>query len=89
MGEQQQWIEQKLEEIEHKRDVLNSLKDMLIRWDQDLDWEAIPAPKQAALMALADESVLTLTTMIEQLGNDIRGALDELPGDNGKREADE
>lgn len=89
VGEPQQWIEQKLQDIEQKREILNSLKDTLTKWEQDLDWEAIPTEKQAALMALADESVQTLTALIERLGNDIRREIGELPGQVGERQSDE
>jgi hypothetical protein len=76
-------------EIGHKREILDSLKETLAKWELELDWEALPAPKQAALLALADESVLTLTTMIERLGDDIRRVVDELSGSNGERRPDE
>lgn len=84
MEDQRQWVEEKLKEIEHKREILNSLKETLAKWEQDVEWEALPAPKQAALMALADESVGTLTAMIERLGTDIRQGLADLSGTNGE-----
>jgi len=89
VGDQRHWIEDKLKEIEQKREILSSLKDTLAKWEADIDWEAIPVPKQAALMALADESVETLTQMIDRLGADIRSGLAELSGKNGGREPDE
>lgn len=89
MSDQGQWIEQKLREIEQKREILNSLRETLAKWEEDIDWEAIPVPKQAALMALADESVETLTLMIDRLGADIRRGLTELSGTNGGRESGE
>jgi len=89
VDDQRQWIEDKLREIEQKREILNSLKETLAKWEADIDWEAIPVPKQAALMALADESVETLTVMIERLGTDIREGLTELAGTNGGQAPDE
>ena len=89
MDDQRQWIEEKLKEIEYKREVLNSLKETLAKWEQDVEWDNLPAPKQAALMALADESVETLTTMIERLGSDIRQRLANLSGTNGEPVANE
>jgi hypothetical protein len=84
VDDQRQWVEKKLKEIEYKREILNSLKATLAKWEEDVEWESLPAPKQAALMALADESVETLTTMIERLGTDIRQGLAGLSGTNGE-----
>jgi len=84
MSDRNEWVQDKLKEIEHKREILQSLKDTLAKWEQDVDWEALPAAKQAALVALADESVTTLAAMIENLGDKIRADLEKLHGRNGE-----
>ncbi|MBN2083296.1 hypothetical protein JW859_13950 [bacterium] len=89
MSDKRQWVQDKLKEIEHKRDILRSLQEMLAKWEQDVDWGALPADKQAALVALADESVATLASMIENLGDKIRADLAELAGRNGEPDTNE
>jgi hypothetical protein len=89
MSEKHQWVQDKLKEIEHKREILRSLKDTLAKWEQEVDWESLSPAKQAALVALADESVTTLAAMIENLGDKIRADLEELAGRNGELSTNE
>lgn len=83
MAQNHEWVKRKLAEIEDKRSILRSLEETLTKWESDIDWEQLPAEKQAALMALAGESVETLTAMIDQLGGQIRDGLAELSGESG------
>ena len=73
-----EWVELKLKEIEHKREILRALLDCLKKWEEDVDWESLPASKQAALMALAHESTGTLQHMIERLQTDIQAGIREV-----------
>lgn len=78
------WVARKLAEIEEKRSILRSLEETLEKWEADVDWEQLPPGKQAALMALAGESVETLATLIGRLGEQISAGLNELAGATGE-----
>ena len=80
------WVRDKLEEIERKRAVLAALRDSLETWEREIDWEELPPEKQAALMALAEESVSTLQEMIARLKDDIQTGLADLAASPGGRE---
>ena len=84
MVHDQQWVRDKLAEIEEKRKLLKALEETLEKWEAEVDWEQIPPEKQAALLALAGESVETLNVMIKNLGGQIEDKLKELTGDNGE-----
>jgi len=89
MKRDQEWVKGKLAEIEEKRAMLHALEETLGKWESELDWEQIPPEKQAALLALAGESVETLNVMIKNLGQQIQDRLEELTGGNGERETNE
>jgi hypothetical protein len=76
------WAGEHLAEIDHKREILAALRETLESWERDVDWTDVPSEKQAALLALAEESVTTLQEMIARLVADIRARLDEL-GERG------
>jgi hypothetical protein len=78
MSPDEGWVREKLEEIERKRAVLAALRESLETWERDVDWEGLPPSKQAALMALAEESVATLQSMIARLREDINTGLGDL-----------
>jgi len=78
MPDRAQWVQEKLAEIEHKREVLRALEDSLAQWEREIDWSQVPPEKQAALMALAEQSVDTLKSMITKLGERIRAGLKEM-----------
>lgn len=61
------WLGQTMPELERKRAVLAALNDSLSVWEQNVDWEGLAPEKQAALLALAEESVRTLKSMIARL----------------------
>lgn len=82
----EQWVRDKLAEIERKREVLVALRDSLEAWERDIDWEELPPEKQAALMALAEESVSTLQTIIARLKDDIQAGLAGLPPGSGAQD---
>lgn len=83
----EQWVREKLAEIERKREVLAALRESLENWERDIDWEELPPSKQAALMALAEESVSTLQAMIARLKDDISTGLAGLARDAGGRDS--
>jgi hypothetical protein len=70
-----EWVKEKLAEIEAKRKILKALENNLEAWEREIDWEEIPLEKQTALMALAEESVSTLQTLIDELKEKIRAGL--------------
>ena len=80
------WVRDKLAEIERKRAVLAALRDSLETWEREIDWEELAPEKQAALMALAEESVSTLQTIIARLKDDITSGLQGLAAENGGRD---
>ncbi len=83
MPADREWVEQKLKEIEHKREILRALLDCLRKWEDDVDWDSLPASKQAALMALAHESTDTLQHMIGRLRDDIQERMTEVNRSTG------
>lgn len=89
MQRDHEWVRHKLAQIEEKRDILRSLEETLSKWQADVDWADLSPEKQAALMALAEESVGTLTAMIEQLGREICEQVDDMAGSNGEQQADD
>ncbi|GEM_PF-2222915 len=89
MERDQEWVRRKLADIEEKREILRSLEDTLAKWEAEVDWDELPPEKQAALIALAEESVGTLTVMIERLGRQISDQVDEMTGTNGGQPADD
>lgn len=89
MPHDHEWVRDKLAAIEEKREILRSLEDTLSKWESDIDWESLPPEKQAALMALAEESVSTLTTMIERLGSEISQQVEEMAAVNGGEPVDD
>jgi len=78
MAQEQEWLEQKLVEIEEKRATLKLLEETLSKWEIEVDWEAVPPEKKAALMDLAQESVGALAVLIENLGSQIQEGMAEL-----------
>lgn len=84
MAQEQEWLEQKLAEIEEKRATLKMLEETLSKWETEVDWEAVPPEKQAALMELAEESVGTLAVLIENLGTQIQEGMAELGTETGE-----
>ena len=66
-AEVQRWIDEKLAAIDEKRRILKTLQDNLEQWEQEIDWSQVPPEKQAALIALAEESVTTLQALIGRL----------------------
>jgi DNA repair exonuclease SbcCD ATPase subunit len=78
MAQEQEWLEQKLAEIEEKRATLKLLEETLSKWETEVDWEAAPPEKKAALMDLAQESVGALAVLIENLGSQIQEGMAEL-----------
>jgi hypothetical protein len=78
MAQEQEWLEQKLAEIEEKRATLKLLEETLSKWETEVDWEAVPPEKKAALMDLAEESVGALAVLIENLGSQIQEGMAEL-----------
>ncbi len=78
MAQEQEWLEQKLAEIEEKRATLKLLEETLSKWETEVDWEAVPPEKKAALMDLAQESVGALAVLIENLGSQIQEGMAEL-----------
>jgi hypothetical protein len=78
MPADRKWVEAKLKEIEHKREILHALLDCLKKWEEDVDWENLPASKQAALLALARESTETLQHLIKQMRQDIQAGVREV-----------
>lgn len=75
MPEGTQWAQEQLERLEHKRAILKALQDTLTQWEREVDWAKVPPEKQAALMALAEESVETLRSLIARLTEEIRSGL--------------
>jgi hypothetical protein len=80
-----QWVRGKLEEIEHKRAILKQLEECLTKWEEDIDWGGLSPAKQAALMAMAEQSTDTLEHMIKQLSTQIKSGLRELADETGIR----
>ena len=73
-----EWVSTKLDEIERKREVLKALEEALGKWEEEVDFGELSPAKQAALIALAEQSVDTLEEMISKLGDDIKSGLHEL-----------
>jgi len=61
------WLGEKLSELQRKCAVLDALRQSLADWERDVDWSALPPAKQRALLALAEESVSMLKSMIAKL----------------------
>jgi len=84
MVREQEWVKQKLAEIEGKRAMLKMLEETLGKWETEVDWEAIPEEKQTVLMALAEESVGALAGLIKRLGNQIQEGMAEINEEAGR-----
>jgi hypothetical protein len=74
----EEWVQQKLEQIAHKREVLATLKDSLDAWERDVDWGELAPAKREALLRLARESAEALRLLISRVNNQIAAGLRDL-----------
>jgi len=71
-------VEERLQRIERKRETLAMLESSLRDWEKEIDSADIPAERHDSFRALADASIDTLESLVNQLNAEIREGLAEI-----------
>ncbi|MEZ5337209.1 MAG: hypothetical protein R3F46_03005 [bacterium] len=72
------WVEERLQRIERKREMLALLRDSLSDWERELSAPDIPEAKRESIQRLADSSIDTLESLISRLNDEVREGLAEI-----------
>ena len=71
-------MEERLQRIERKREMLALLRDSLSDWERELSAPDIPDSKRESIQRLADSSIETLESLISRLNDEVREGLAEI-----------
>ena len=70
-----QWVEEELQRIERKREMLAMLENCLGDWEREIKSVDLPPEKLQSFRKLTDTSIATLESLINRLNAEIREGL--------------
>ena len=73
-----QWVEEELQRIERKREMLAMLENCLGDWEREIKDVDLPPEKLQSFKRLTESSIATLESLINRLNVEIRTGLTEI-----------